>query len=336
MTPGDAPTLRPLKALMGYMIAGLLALLLFPWIGAETVHPSAVWSALRDEESALGLIFWHQRVPRVGLAFLVGGSLALTGAALQVLFRNPLAEPWTLGVSGGAAIGTFLALLVPGVSFSFGLLNTGQLAALAGAAVTMGLVWSLAHRAGTLTHHTLLLAGVTISIISGGLIMLLTYFVSPFQFVSFHRWMMGGLDVIGYREIGSLLLLGAPGVIVLGSLAREYNHLSFSEELALGQGVDVRRVQRLTFVGAGLATAACVSVAGPIAFVGMIVPHAVRRLSGADHRIVLPAAFLLGGAVLVIADAFARTIIAPTEIPVGIITAVIGGPLFLYLLTRRG
>ena len=186
-----------------------------------------------------------------------------------------------------------------------------------------------------MTTHTLLLAGVTISIVSGGLMMLLIYFVSPFKFVTFHRWMMGGLDVVGYRELWSVLALGTPGVLVLASMAREYNHLAFSEDMALGHGVDVPRVQRLTFLGAGLTTAACVAVAGPIGFVGMIVPHIVRRLTGFDYRFVLPCAFLLGGAVLAVCDGIARTVIAPTEIPVGVITAVIGGPVFLYLLGRQ-
>lgn len=165
--------------------------------------------------------------------------------------------------------------------------------------------------------------------------MLVAYFISPFELVAFHRWMMGGLDVVGYREIGSFLVLGAPGLALLAAQAREYNHLALGEDMALGHGVDVASVQRWTLVGAGLTTAACVALAGPIGFVGMIVPHVVRRLSGFDNRIVLPAAFLLGGAALATCDGIARTAIAPTEIPVGVITAVIGGPVFLYLLSRR-
>lgn len=322
-------------ALAPYAAALLLALLVLPWIGAERIDLSDVLAYVSGaEDTAAGLIVFRQRIPRIILAMLLGGALSLTGATLQVLFRNPLAEPWTLGVAGGAAIGAFLAQAFPSLHMALGPLNSTQALALLGAAGAMGIVWTLARQGGA-TTHTLLLAGVTISIVSGGLMMLLIYFISPFQFVTFHRWMIGGLDVVGYREIVSLLALGTPGVLLLGFMAREYNHLAFSEDMALGHGVDVARVQRLTFFGAGLTTAACVAVAGPIGFVGMIVPHIVRRLTGFDYRLVLPCAFLLGGTVLAACDGVARTVIAPTEIPVGVITAVVGGPVFLYLLGRR-
>jgi iron complex transport system permease protein len=186
-----------------------------------------------------------------------------------------------------------------------------------------------------MSTHVLLLAGVTISIVSGGIMMLATYFVSPFRFVSFHRWMMGGLDVLGYEDVLSFLVLGLPGLLLLAGQMTAYNHLALGEDLALGHGVDVVRVQHLTFLGAGCTTAACVAIAGPIGFVGMIIPHIVRCLSGFDQRRVLPLAFLLGGAVLALCDAVARTVIAPTEIPVGVITAVLGGPVFLFLLVHR-
>ena len=329
------PARAKATALLPYALAFLLALLLLPLIGAERLRWAELAAHWSGESTAHGLILFRQRLPRVLLALLVGGALSLAGAALQVLFRNPLAEPWTLGVSGGAAVGAFLAQAFPILHVAFGPLTSTQALALLGAAAAMGLVWSFARGAGAMTTHTLLLAGVTLSIVSGGLMMLLIHFISPFEFVALHRWMLGGLDVIGYREVGSILVLGLPGVAILGSMAREYNHLAFSEDMALGHGVDVARVQRWTFLGAGLATAACVAVAGPIGFVGMIVPHIVRRLSGFDYRIVMPGAFLLGGAVLAVCDGVARTAIPPTEIPVGVITAVLGGPVFLFLLARR-
>jgi iron complex transport system permease protein len=331
--PGGRGTIVPVWA---YLAWCALAVFILPMIGAERIAWSGVLAYLRNGvPTADGLILFHQRIPRVLLAVLVGGALSLTGATLQVLFHNPLAEPWTLGVAGGAAVGAFLAQTVPLLQGTLGPLNSTQALALLGAAGAMGIVWSFAGRGGAMTPHTLLLAGVTISIVSGGFMMLLIYFISPFKFVTLHRWMMGGLDVVGYRELWSLLALGTPGVLLLGFMAREYNHLAFSEDMALGHGVDVARIQRLTFLGAGLTTAACVAVAGPIGFIGMIVPHVVRRLSGFDARLVLPCAFLLGGAVLALCDGIARTVVAPTEIPVGVITAVIGGPVFLYLLGRR-
>jgi iron complex transport system permease protein len=329
------PARRKRLSLPVYIALFLLALAVLPWIGAERIDPAEALAQWRGASTAHGLIFFRQRIPRVALALLVGGALSLTGAALQVLFRNPLAEPWTLGVSGGAAVGAFFAQLFPALFVSFGPLNTTQALALLGAGGAMALVWSFSRGAGAKTTHTLLLAGVTLSVLSGSLTTLMVYFISPLRFVSFHRWLMGGLDVIGTREIQSLLLLGGPGALLLGAMAREYNHLAFDEDMALGHGVDVARVQRLTFVGAGLTTAACVAVAGPIAFLGMIVPHIVRRLSGFDNRRVLPASFLLGGAALALCDTIARTIVAPTEIPVGVVTAALGGPAFLYLLSRR-
>ncbi|MDD4101785.1 MAG: iron ABC transporter permease, partial [Kiritimatiellae bacterium] len=323
---------RSVWTLAFFLFVFVSVLALMPWIGAERLAWSEIIAYVRDgQRTAHGLILFHQRIPRILLALMVGGALSMAGATLQVLFRNPLAEPWTLGVAGGAAIGAFLPQVFPPLANSWGSLNATPFLALLGAGGAMAIVWSFARRAGSMTTHALLLAGVTLSIVSGGVVMLLVYFISPFEVASFHRWMMGGLDVIGYKELLSVLVLGLPGMLLLASQAREYNHLAFSEEMALGHGVDVARVKRLTFLGAGLTTAACVAVAGPIGFVGMIVPHIVRRLAGFDYRFVLPCSFLLGGAVLVLCDGIARTVIAPTEIPVGIITAVIGGPAFLFL-----
>ncbi|MCU0610806.1 MAG: iron ABC transporter permease [Candidatus Eisenbacteria bacterium] len=332
MTP--TTTHRP-PAILLYAGVFVLAGLVLPWIGAERLHLPDILAFARGDHTVYGLILFQQRVPRVLLALVVGGALATTGATLQVLFRNPLAEPWTLGVSGGAALGAFMAQTLPGVFVAVGPLNSTQSLALLGAMLVMALVLLFSRRPGAISTHTLLLAGVTISVISGGLMMLVTYFVSPFAFVAIHRWMMGGLDVVGYGDLLSFLMLGLPGLLILASRSREYNHLALGEDMALGHGVNVMRVQRLTFVGAGLTTAACVAIAGPIAFVGMIIPHVVRRLSGFDSRVVLPATFLLGGASLAACDAVARTVLAPTELPVGVITAVLGGPVFLYLLTRR-
>lgn len=331
-----SPNLRARLTLGGYLAVALASLAVLPWIGAEPLDGEQLVAFFRDgQQTAHAQILLQQRLPRILLALLVGGMLSLTGATLQVLFRNPLAEPWTLGVAGGAAVGAFLTQAFPALNLACGPLSSAQALALLGAAVAMGMVWLFARRAGAPTVHTLLLAGVTLSIVCSGAMLLLVYIVSPFEVLSFNRWMMGGLDVLGYRELVSVLVLGMPGVLLLLALARAYNHLAFSEELALGHGVDVARVKRLTFLGAGVATAACVAVAGPIGFIGMIVPHVVRCLSGFDYRLVLPCAFLLGGSVLAVCDGIARTVIAPTEIPVGVITAVIGGPAFLYLLGKR-
>ncbi len=310
------------------------AAFILPWIGAEKISAADVFSRNATTDNVSALIFFGQRIPRVMVALLVGGALAITGAALQVLFRNPLAEPWTLGVAGGASLGAFLAGMVPFLIPRFVPLTVTQLFALLGALLVMLLVYAVSRLRGGATH-ILLLCGITLSIMFGGIIMLVTYFVSPYEFLSIHRWMIGGVDVTGYRDLISLSIMLIPGIWLLLKCARDYNHMALGEDMAMGHGVDVRHTQMITFIGAGITTSAAVAIAGPIGFVGMIIPHMVRTLSGTDHRIILPASFLAGGVVLAGCDTIARTILAPTELPVGIITAVLGAPIFLFILLKK-
>jgi len=323
------------RALIGFAILFAGALVICPWIGPEPLHYPDITLFIKGIARPAGEIFWLQRIPRVLLALMAGGTLAVVGAAFQVLFRNPLVEPFTLGISGGAALGAFLTISFPALWVTWGPFGSLQLFAVAGAAAALTLIHRLACRPQGMSVTTLLLAGVTVSIICAGAILLLTYLAEPHALVAFQRWMMGGLDIIGYRPLGGIVPLLVPGLGLLFYHARDLNHIALSEEMAMGHGVDVLLVRRNVFIGGGLATAAVVALVGPIAFVGLIVPHAVRRLSGVDQRTVLPAAFLLGGASLAICDTLARTVIAPTELPVGIITAILGGPLFIHLLVSR-
>lgn len=323
------------RALLLYGLLFLAVAALMPWIGSESLHPENI---LRFAQGIPGMdaqIFWYQRVPRVILALLAGGALAVVGAAFQVLFRNPLVEPYTIGMSGGSALGAFLAISMPSLWVSWGPFNSIQIFALLGAAASLSLIYSLARKPQGMSVYTLLLAGVTISIICGGLILFLSYLASPHVLVFYHRWMMGGIDVVGYRDLLALGPLLLPGLFLMLYHARDLNHIALGEEMAMGHGVDTKRVQKAIFIGGGLATAAVVSFVGPIGFVGLIVPHVVRRLSGFDQRTVLPCSFLLGGAALAACDAVARSVLSPTELPVGIITAIIGGPLFIRLLVAR-
>jgi iron complex transport system permease protein len=331
-------TRRAWGPVAAYLAVFLAAALICPLIGPVRLSLHGVLDGLRgmggEGARIQAEIFRSQRVPRVALGLLVGGTLACVGAALQVVLRNPLAEPYTVGVTGGASVGAFLAIMTPGLAFAVGPISSVQLFALLGAACALGLIYIIARRPGGIAMSTLLLAGVTISILSAGGVMLIRYLASPNLLVQMDRWMMGGLDVVGYGPINSMLPLLLPGLGLVFLQVRALNHLAVGEELAKGHGVNVARVQAATFVGGGVATAAAVSVAGPIGFVGLIVPHAVRRLSGFDQRVVLPASFLLGGAVLAACDTLARTARAPSEIPVGVITALVGGPLFIYMLVR--
>jgi len=308
---------------------------LLPWIGAEELNLREVLAFLSGEWSPDGMIFFELRLPRVVLGLMAGGALAMSGAALQVMFRNPLAEPWTLGIAGGASLGAFIARVCPFLWFAIGPLNASQAFALLGAAVALLLVLSLARRTGGTGTQTLLLAGVTIGVISGGAIMVISGFISPWKLAEFHRWLLGGLDAVGWGDVGTLAILAVPGLIILARLTREYNPLGLGEEMAAGQGVEVATVRRWTAIGAGLASAGVAAVAGPIGFVGLLAPHMVRRIVGPDMRVVMPCSFLFGGCLLAACDAAGRWAAAPLEMPVGAITAVLGGPLFLWLLTRR-
>ena len=323
---------RKIQALAA--VYGLFAIIL-PWIGAENLEIREVLNFLTGEWTADGMIFFQIRLPRVWMGLLAGGALAMAGAALQVMFRNPLAEPWTLGIAGGASLGAFLARVCPFLWFAAGPLNTSQLLALAGAGGALALVLSLARRPGGAGAQTLLLAGVTIGVISGGAIMVISGFISPWKLAEFHRWLLGGLDAADWRQVGTLAVLAVPGLAILAAQTRAYNPLGLGEEMAAGQGVDVVRVRRWTAIGAGIASAGVAAVAGPIGFVGLLAPHAVRRIVGPDMRLAMPGSFLLGGALLAACDACGRWAASPLEVPVGAITAVLGGPLFLALLARR-
>ncbi len=323
---------RKIYAFLAIFVAFLA---IFPWIGAEKLSLRQVFGFVVGEWTADGMIFFQIRVPRVLMGLLAGGALAMAGAALQVIFRNPLAEPWTLGIAGGASLGAFLARICPFLWFAWGPLNTSQALALAGAAGALGLVLSLARRSGGAGTQTLLLAGVTVGVISGGAIMVVSGFVSPWKLAEFHRWLLGGLDAADWRSIGALSALAVPGIAILAAQARSLNPLGLGEDMAAGQGVEVARVRRWTAIGAGIASAGVAAVAGPIGFVGLLAPHAVRRIVGPDLRAVLPCSFLFGGALLAACDAAGRWAAAPLEVPVGALTAVLGGPLFLALLARR-
>jgi len=319
-----------------YVLGWLAVLLSAPWIGGESLDVR--FSFLHSPGNAHSVdldILLYQRIPRVLLAALVGGALAVVGACFQVILRNPLAEPYTVGISGGCSLGAVIALTVPALGFSWGPFSGVQFFSLLGAAATLGFIHRLADRPEGTSSNTLLLAGVTVTILCGSLILFFRYWAGPHYLIAMDRWMMGGLEVVGYRELSVLLPFLLPGLGLLFSCRTELNHLALGEEMAAGHGVDVASVQQRIFWGGGLATAGVVSLAGPIGFVGLIVPHAVRRLSGFDHRVVLPASFFLGGAFLTLCDTLARVLVYPTEIPVGIITALVGGPIFIRILLMK-
>lgn len=271
------------------------------------------------------------RLPRVALALVAGGGLALAGAVFQAVLRNALAEPYVLGVAGGAAVGAVAAVVfglavIPGVV---------QLSALAGAIGAMVLVLRIALRVGrTLDTRVLLLAGVVVGAFFNAVILLLLMLADVESFRSAVFWMMGSLAGANWRTAGLLALFVLPSIVVLLALARALNLLAIGEETALFLGARVERVKLVTYFVASLLVAAAVSACGVIGFIGLIVPHAVRLAWGSDHRLLLPASVLGGGTFLLLADTAARSIAAPAELPVGVITALVGVPIFVLLLRR--
>ena len=281
-------------------------------------------------------IVWQIRVPRVVLGLLVGSMLSLAGASYQGVFRNPLADPYLLGAAAGAGLGATL-VITSSVHTSLGPVGGVQAAAFAGALLAVALTWLLGRGRGggrMRSAATLILAGVAVTSL---LTAVQTYYQqrSDASLRAVYSWILGSLSTAGWRDVWLMLPWAVIASVVLLLHLRMLDVLSVGDEEAASLGVGVERTRLVIVVAASLATAAAVSVSGLIGFVGIIVPHTVRLLVGSSHRRVVPLALVGGGAFLVITDLFARTIIAPAEIPIGVITALIGAPFFLVLLARR-
>ncbi|MDQ3649257.1 MAG: iron ABC transporter permease [Acidobacteriota bacterium] len=319
---------RALAALSGVLLIVTLAAL---WVGYKPLD----LAALRTDETAR-MVFFRLRLPRVVMAGIIGSSLAMVGAALQALFRNPLAEPLTLGVSGGAALGASVAIAL-GLGAKVAGLPMVFLLAFVGAGVAVLIVYRLARTASgaVVLPGALLLAGVVLNLISAAGVVVIQYFTDYTRALQILRWMIGSLDVVGFDLVWRMLIFLVPGWMILLWMARDLHLLAVDEETAASLGVNVRRSERMVYAAASLIIGVTVAVGGTIGFVGLIVPHAVRLLFGEDVRIVVPCSFVLGAAFLMVADAIARTLLGAGELPVGAITALAGGPVFLWLLRRQ-
>lgn len=274
------------------------------------------------------------RLPRVFAAALAGASLSVAGAALQALLQNPLADPYVLGVSAGASVGASVVLAAGGAMALAGM--AVPLAALVGALGATMLVFGLARTGGRLPGHTLLLSGVVVASVLGSLVTVLLFLAgSGDKMQQIVLWTMGGFGDAEWSRVAVLAPIAVLGSVALWALGRDLNLLSFGEDPAGFLGADVETVKRLVLVSAALLTAGAVAVGGVIGFVGLIVPHAVRRVTGPDNRRLIPAAFLGGAGFLVLVDTVARTLHPPVELPIGLLTGVIGGPFFLILLRTR-
>lgn len=282
---------------------------------------------------AIRAIIWEIRLPRVLLAGFVGAALTLAGVVFQALFSNPLADPYVIGASAGASLGATLAIVFS-LQMSWWGFGAVPLLAFGGALVTVTAVYNLARIGGRVSSLTLLLAGLGVSASLSAVVSLIIYFAGQ-QLTQVVFWLMGGFSGATWKSVELVASYFAVGAFVIFVHALELDALLFGEEEAQTLGVDVRRVRFLLVSAASLLTAAAVAVSGLIGFVGLVVPHLVRMLVGPGHRILLPAAGLTGAAMLILADLTARTVIAPTELPVGLITALCGGPFFVYLLRQK-
>ncbi len=314
-------------------IIAALVLLGAPFVGMTSISLADVLNPWSDRMESV--VFWRIRAPRALTAFLAGSGLALSGMAFQALFRNPLATPFTLGVSGGAAFGAALYMRL-GLSIALLGIPGSALAAFSGALSVIGLVYLLTRARGGFAAPTLLLAGVALSFFLSSMILALQYSASLHDSFRLVRWLMGGLGMVGYDAVLTVLPMTTVGCAAIFLLVNELNLLTIGEDLAMSRGLDVLRTKQILFFTVSLMVGGIVAICGPIGFVGMMAPHICRLLVGPDHRRLYPATLLFGGAFLTACDVVARTAFAPAEIPVGVITALLGGPFFLYLLLRRG
>ncbi|MEM7657926.1 MAG: iron ABC transporter permease [Bacteroidota bacterium] len=329
-------------------LAMVLSALLATKIGAVEISVSQILQSIGQH---LGLpiqgelprqvdaIIWGIRLPRVLMSLLVGGALALCGAAMQGLFRNPLADPSILGVSTSAALTTSIAIVLLGPYLSSWQEMTGipmlPLAAFVGAVSSIYLIFGMSRSRGKIDVSIMLLGGIAINALAGAGIGLLTYLADDAQLRSLTFWTLGSLGGVGWKQLGIMLLALTSGLLLLLPMVKDFNALSLGETEARHLGSPVESLKRRVVLATGLCMGVAVAFCGVIGFVGLVVPHMLRLSGGGHHHYLLPASVLAGGVLLCWADAFSRVVVAPAELPIGVLTAMAGSPIFLFLLLRQ-
>ncbi len=311
------------RVLLLAFASAIFAAVASPLFGPEPLR----FDALRAGERAEWDILLQFRVSRTLLAWLAGGSLALAGAVFQALLRNSLATPYTLGVSSGAALGAVMAICWD--------LPFLWLASTGGALVTLSAVLGLASRSRTLSPHALILAGVSVASICSALITVLHSFAGFSKSFSITSWLIGGVEAMSFRTVLLYALAVAPVWAILVWQAPAWNLLAFGDVWAGTRGVPVRKLTLWGYLAGSWLAALTVSLTGPIGFIGLLIPHLIRETAGADHRTLLPASVLFGAAFLTLCDAFGRTVLAPADLPAGVVTALLGGPGLIWILHRE-
>lgn len=315
--------MRPQLTLSIIGVIAVLSLIISPLIGLDKF----------SSEEIRNQILIDIRVPRILLAFIAGCGLSLCGMVFQAMFRNPLATPFTLGVASGASLGAAISVTL-GLSFSLLGIDSMTISAFVGALAAISFVYTISQFRYEFSGDTLLLTGVACSFIFSSLILFTQYLSDMNDSFRIIRWLMGGLNVTGYQQLLQLLPIVAICTAVIIWFSRELNLLLAGDELAHSRGVNVKRVRYWLFFSTSLCVGAVVALCGPIGFVGMMVPHICRLLVGDDHVWLTPTSLLFGGSFLVICDTISRLIMAPAELPVGILTTLLGGPFFLWLLIK--
>ncbi|MBI1895611.1 MAG: iron ABC transporter permease [Acidobacteria bacterium] len=316
---------RVLKTAGVCLLIALACAVLLPLAGSAPVD---FRRALAGQSPDAEILF-YSRVPRLILAMLAGGALSTAGVLFQALLRDALATPYTLGISSGASLGAVIAIV-------FGLQQTGIWgAAFAGAAITLFVVAGVASQGRRLSSFTLLLAGITVNSIALALILVFFNLASVGQSFAITRWIIGAIEPVSYTTLAWLSVLVLAGAVYTFWHARDWNLLAVGEEWAAVRGLSPTRVILAGYLAGSLLTGAATALTGPVGFVGLIVPHALRMKLGADHRLLVPASFLLGAAFLAVCDTIARTALAPAEIPAGVVTSLLGGPFFIWMLRSR-
>ena len=315
--------------LIGLGVLAVASLAVAPFLGTKlTALGVALHPGSSDVEAS---IFWTLRLPRVLTAFLAGAALAVSGMFFQAMFRNPLATESTLGVASGASFGAALQIRL-GLTFTVLGISGSALFAFLGAALSVVLVFGLTGRRNRFSPSTMLLSGVAISFFFSSLILMVQSTSDFHNSYKLLRWLMGSLSTVGFGSVVNLLPFTLIGTVFIAAFTKELNLLSTGDDLAASRGVCVQRTRRALFLTTSLTVGGVVSVCGPIGFVGMIAPHVARLIIGNNHRYLLPATLLLGGTFLILCDTVARAVTSPGEMPVGAVTALLGGPFFLWLL----
>lgn len=323
---------RILCSLWGLALMLALMTLLATGFGALRLPVTLLWSG---SDEALRQIWLTIRLPRVLLALVIGGSLALAGCVMQGLFRNPLADPGLLGISSGAACAVALWVVLPVTLPALLMLYAPMLAAFFGALAATVVIFLLSQQRDS-SLSRLLLVGIAINALCGAAVGVLSWVSNDAQLRQLSLWGMGSLGQAQWSTLLAVTSLMVPTVLVIWRLATALNLLQLGEEEAHYLGVDVGNVQRILLLCSALLVAAAVAVSGVIGFIGLVVPHLMRMWLGSDHRAVIPGSVLAGAFLLLIADTAARTLVAPAEMPVGLLTSILGAPWFLWLIFRRG